>query len=210
MLYVINSGIAIALFVLAFVFLRKLIKGRASDKMKRKGVALPALVGGCIAVLSFFLLPFLEGVALSYSSPQAAYQANHFGQIDAVAEGVHSTLVVSQKGGANSAITILPKNGDMWKIASGLETKLVGSTVVGSPKALVSLYRYAGSSDYYLVANTIDLESQEIEVADSENTSFTHWERNAPAGTFYFCCASLNRLDQDYTLYVNGEAIVFS
>ena len=58
---------------------------------------------------AFLLVPvFLEGRVLSYPNPQAAYQANHFGQIDAVTEGAYSILVVSQDGGANSAVTILP------------------------------------------------------------------------------------------------------
>ena len=91
-----------------------------------------------------------------------------------------------------------------------METKIVSSIVAGSPKVLVSLYRYANSSDYYLVANTIDLEGQEIEITDSENTSFVSWEHKASGGTFYYCCAYLSGLDQDYTLLVNGESVTFA
>lgn len=123
MLYVLNGSIAVVLFVLIFAFGVKLSKKSAS-KMKR-GAIFPALVGLCTAVLSFLFLFFLEGRVLSYPNPQAAYQANHFGQIDAVTEGAYSTLVVSQDGGANSAVTILPKDGDTWKIGTGLETKIV-------------------------------------------------------------------------------------
>lgn len=176
----------------------------------KRGAIFPALVGLCTAVLSFLFLFFLEGRVLSYPNPQAAYQANHFGQIDAVTEGAYSTLVVSQDGGANSAVTILPKDGDTWKIGTGLETKIVSSIVAGSPKVLVSLYRYADSSDYYLVTNTIDLEGREIEITDSENTSFASWEQKASIGTFYYCSAYLNGLDQDYALLVNGESVTFA
>ena len=208
MLYVLNGSIAIVLFVLIFAFGVKLSKESAS-KMKR-GAILPAVVGLCTAVFSFLFLSFLEGRVLSYPNPQAAYQANHFGEIDAVTEGACSTLVVSQDGGANSAITILPKDGNTWKIGTGLETKIVSSIVAGSPKVLVSLYRYVNSSDYYLVANTIDLEGQEIEITDSENTSFVSWEQKASIGTFYYCSAYLNGLDQDYALLVNGESVTFA
>ena len=208
MLYVLNGSIAVVLFVLIFAFGVKLSKKSAS-KMKR-GAIFPALVGLCTAVLSFLFLFFLEGRVLSYPNPQAAYQANHFGQIDAVTEGAYSTLVVSHDGGANSAVTILPKDGDTWKIGTGLETKIVSSIVAGSPKVLVSLYRYANSSDYYLVANTIDLEGREIEITDSENTSFASWEQKASIGTFYYCSAYLNGLDQDYALLVNGESVTFA
>ena len=102
------------------------------------------------------------------------------------------------------------KDGDTWKIGTGLETKIVSSIVAGSPKVLVSLYRYADSSDYNLVTNTIDLEGREIEITDSENTSFASWEQKASIGTFYYCSAYLNGLDQDYALLVNGESVTFA
>ena len=91
-----------------------------------------------------------------------------------------------------------------------METKIVSSIVAGSPKVLVSLYRYADSSDYYLVTNTIDLEGREIEITDSENTFFASWEQKASIGTFYYCSAYLNGLDQDYALLVNGESVTFA
>ena len=201
MLYVLNGSIAVVLFVLIFAFGVKLSKKSAS-KMKR-GAIFPALVGLCTAVLSFLFLFFLEGRVLSYPNPQAAYQANHFGQIDAVTEGAYSTLVVSQDGGANSAVTILPKDGDTWTYDGDTSLDMDEEAIDSMLSTLSSLTAIEEISDYTdlkefgfdqpedLISYTTSEGSVSLFVGNKNDTLNAYYIISADGGSIYLTETSL-------------------
>lgn len=140
----------------------------------------------------------------AYPSPEEAFRYKNQGEILLVLEGEQSAYVIARQSGSTYAYDLVARDGDMWRPVTGVSAT---PTVITSGSAVIRIYRYEDTGDYYL--SVTDGSGQAVAVTDNRGSQF-HRIGDIYAvsgGTFsaYTYYAYVPDLDDAYQLTINGR-----
>lgn len=171
---------------------------------KRNYCIIKAVIIAVLITLAAFVP--LENAFITFNSPEAAYRYYNIGteEIELVVSGQHSDLVIGKKNHSDVYL-IVPKTANGWKLGLGIDTKKLSQTVIDT--AVVSLYQYKNSNDYFLVI--LDTSGETLSISDSNNSDFLSLtsENHALNTTFYSYYCSISNFNEGYWLRINGKIL---
>ncbi len=145
----------------------------------------------------------------TYSSPEEAFRYKNQGEILLVLEGEQSAYVIAQQSGSTYAYDLVARDGDMWRPVTGVSAN---PTVITSGSAVIRIYRYDKTGDYYL--SVTDGGGQNVTVSDNCGSLFHRIGDTyaVSGGTFsaYTYYAYVPDLDDAYQLTINGRAVTLA
>lgn len=147
----------------------------------------------------------VEKYFVTFSSPQSAYYYNHLGSVELIVEGEKTCFVVGRNGNTY-VCEIIPKEGDRWKLGTGIDTKMV--TNIFSDGIVVHIYQYKNTGEYYISAQ--DTTGGPSTIYDSLDSDFQYVQESKSMinKTYYIYYAYIGGLDSQYFLTVNGKNIL--
>lgn len=200
MLGIISFAIAVVIFLLGAVFIRK-------SKIRRKKQAglLLAFLSLAMAALGSYLV---QNTVLFYSTPEAALKAVSFGDAVFVVEGKKSAFAIASESVSEETAVMLQKADSGWRLTDGFKNELVAAKAVSS--GVVRVYRYRNSEDYYIYV--LSTQFQPIELSDNRGSVFQSMKQEMPQTnqTKYSYCAFVDKMDQAYELFLDGEKVSFA
>lgn len=144
----------------------------------------------------------------TYSSPEEAFRYKNQGEVLLVLEGEQSAYVIAQQSGSTYTYDFVARDGDMWRPVTGVSTN---PTVITSGSAVIRVYRYDKTGDYYL---SVTDGGQDVAVTDNRGSLFHRiGDTYAVSGdTFsaYTYYAYVPDLDDAYQLTINGRAVTLA
>ena len=151
----------------------------------------------------------VENFFITFNSPEAVlgyYNTWDNKNIELVVEGKTCDFVVASKNNSNTYL-ILPKTADGWKIGIGSNTRKIQQLICDG--YIIYVYQYKDIQEYFLAITCTNGET--LEITDSTSSTFAilttqNNTLNIPV-TSYF--TSISNYNQDYTLTINNEPIVF-
>lgn len=184
----------IIIFIICYVFIKK---SNVINKYKRY------LFSFFMAVVFSVLLAFvpIENVFITFSSAESSYNYYNKGYVKLVVEGEATDFVIGQKDEVD-IYAIIPKSNNGWKIGLGSNIKRIKNII--SDDAVINLYQYKNSDDYYIVV--LSSNGGELKISDSRNSKFYYLEgNNESIKSFYKYYSYVNCFDEDYTITVNNK-----
>lgn len=147
----------------------------------------------------------IENAFITFSSPESAYQYSNSGDVKLIVDGKETDFIIGAKGKTNS-YAIIPKTDRGWKMSIGIDTKRVVQTM--SDGIIIYVYQYKNSDDYYITI--MDTNGGSLIITDNNNSTFYALSETNSAlnKTFYTYYASINGINEQYTLTVNGRTII--
>lgn len=149
-------------------------------------------------------VPF-ENLLVTFSSPEAAYKYVNAGtDVKLVVDGKNSDFVIGDRNGTDVLMAV-PKTAKGWKIGVGSNIKQITHRVKDG--IVISVYQYKDTEDYYILV--YDTQGEPIDISDSFGTEFLSVERYSDSlgKMFVTYYASVEKLDQQYTLTINAEQL---
>lgn len=199
MWYMLIRGILSFVLAIATIFVLK-------KTQIRKNVIV-RVVPIIVAVLSFYMFSLCpaENVFINFDSPEKAFHYLYSGDIQEVANGESSGLVIYTKNGALGQ-AIIPKNKNGWKLDVFQKNKSDTSKIVN--KNIINIYRTRDTDDYYVMVWT--LTSDVSDISDSNGSVFMRVKNDNDShisdGTIFF--AYVKSLDENYSLNIDGDNIL--
>ncbi len=192
----------LALFVLlaavCFFCFVKFFK-RHNRKIK---IVLSCLVSAVtVFVLSLFSF---ENLFLRFDVPEDLFRYLSWNTLEGIAYGEDSCMVVYRSADGSYSQTLFPKENGKYKLPQGSFTKKVSNSFVKGGS--VSVYRAAGTDDYYVTGVRTISPGENEEIKDNRNSKFevrTNETGVAEYKTSMFW-AYLADFDSDYTITTNG------
>lgn len=161
------------------------------------------LLVAAVLTTFFYFLPVENGF-VDFASPEQVFAYSMSGEIQAVAEGEASALLLYRNQGANG-VAFARKGERGWKIGTYFSYQEVASRTVD--KRIVTLYRWKGTQDYYAVLWEPTANAA-VHVTDSKGTTFQLIQEPAAQGTSSITYYGfVGELSQDYFLLVDGKKI---
>ncbi len=152
------------------------------------------------------LLP-VENLLMGFATPQSSFRYNHTGEIMEIDEYNNCALVVVQTGDNRLTTHVLPQKKDgRWKLETVYNRKREVATlrycmaerlyVPGTHDCFVIVTHSAEGNISDVAANVIDNRNTNFEIVNYPDTI-----------PFYY--GFVTDMDEDYTLYVDGEKMSF-
>lgn len=155
-------------------------------------------------------VPF-ENAFMTFSTPEESFDYFHNKKIESqlVIDGEKSSLVIGGENG-DYTIQIVPKAEKGWKLARGVDTKVVVNETVDG--VAINVFQYKDTQEYYI--SVVNINGEEIEISDSyssdfssltyKNISLDNASLNKTIKTYY---AYIDNFNEQYFITINGNEI---
>ena len=155
-------------------------------------------------------VPF-ENAFVTFSTPEESFNYFHNKKFESqlVIDGEKSSLVIGGENG-DYAVQIVPKAEDGWKLARGVDTKVVVNESVDG--VAINVFQYKDTQEYYI--SVVNTNGEEIEISDSYSSEFSsltyknialnNGSLNKTIKTYY---AYIDNFNEQYFITINGIEI---
>ena len=183
---------------------------RHTGARKKKWVYVIIICGAFMLASLLYCIPF-ENLFVSFSSPEEAYHYYEpYGDVQFVSEGTDSAFVYGEGG----SMAIKRKKDGWGFFASGSrqntfknlyrKTLSLDTSVDSINHTSVSIIYVPGTTDYYVMVSST---SNPVTVEDSIKSEYSFVKREWGMTVLYTAYAYLGRMNENYTIVVNGEQI---
>ncbi len=157
-------------------------------------------------VLNF--IPF-ENTFMTFSTPEESFDYFHNKKFESqlVIDGEKSSLVIGGENG-DYTIQIVPKAENGWKLARGVDTKVVVNETVDG--VAINVFQYKDTQECFI--SVVNINGGEIEISDSCDSKFISliYENNSLNQTINTYYAYIENFDEQYFITINGKEIPLS
>lgn len=155
-------------------------------------------------------VPF-ENAFVTFSTPEESFNYFHNKKFESqlVIDGEKSSLVIGGENG-DYTVQIVPKAEKGWKLARGVDTKVVVNESVDG--VAINVFQYKDTQEYYI--SVVNTNGEEIEISDSyssefssltyKNISLNNASLNKTIKTYY---AYIDNFNEQYFITINGIEI---
>lgn len=185
-----------------FIFAAFLFIVKVSKTNRKRRFYMISLVLAILCSTLSFLFPF-ENAFVTFSTPESAFSYTNSGDIKLIIDGSKTNFVVAEEGDI-SIYSIIPKTEKGWKLGVGFDTKNLIQKVWNG--VVIYVYQYKNIDDYYITV--LNTNGGPLEIADNCNSKFFYLSKSDEYlnETFYTYCAYIQKMDNQYSLTVNGQS----
>lgn len=194
-------AVRLAIFAIAALIMFLVNKKK---KINRSVIIAVFVVLAIVSEASVFL--GVDNNIVSFSTPQKAYAYSHTGNAEVVADGAESTFMVHYNGADSAEQYLIPKKGNRWTPALGMNLVTVKEKSEGNIS--VYIYNCRGTDDYYAVVRYFSDTPKTI--SDNHNSDFGKYISIDFTDEFYYMnYAYIGSFDGGYQITVDDTTITF-
>lgn len=184
-----------------FIFAAFLFIVKVSKTNRKRRFYMISLVLAILCSTLSFLFPF-ENAFVTFSTPESVFSYTNSGDIKLIIDGSKTNFVVAEEGDI-SIYSIIPKTEKGWKLGVGFDTKNLIQKVWNG--IVIYVYQYKNIDDYYITV--LNTNGGPLEIADNCNSKFFYLSKSDEYlnETFHTYCAYIQKMDNQYSLTVNGQ-----